>query len=96
MDAPITEMPSPAAAAGDVSQGYCIDISVLPDGSFKVSGPEPLEAEAAEDAGEAPGSEMGTDFDSIGAALKGVLDIIKQNPVGESADAQLEAGYASR
>lgn len=88
------ETPAPDAAAGDLSQGYCIEISVLPDGSYKVSGPEPLEAEAAEDQGEPAGYSAGEDYPSIGAALKGVLELIKQNPVGGDADSQMEAGYA--
>ena len=79
--------------AGDLSQGYCIELSVLPDGTFKVSGPEPLQEEAAEEQGEAPGSEAGEDFESIGEALKGVLTIIKQNPVGDSDQANFEAGF---
>lgn len=87
-------MPSPGAAAGDLSQGYCIEVSVLPDGTFKVSGPEPLAVEAAEEQGEA-GSEMGQDFDTIGDALKGVLAVIKDNPVGDDANAAMEAGYVA-
>lgn len=87
--------PAPGAPAGDLSQGYAIELSVLPDGTFKVSGPEPLAAEAAEEEGE-PGREMGQDFASIGEALKGVIMIVKENPVGEDANGQLEAGYGAR
>jgi hypothetical protein len=89
-----TATPSPASAGGDLSQGYCIEVSVLPDGTFKVSGPEPLQEEAAEEQGEEPGSEMGQDYDSIGGALKGVLTIVKDNPVGDSGQKAFEAGYA--
>lgn len=89
------ETAMPEETAGDMSQGYVIELSVLPDGTFKVSGPEPLEVEAAEEEG-APGSEMGEDFASIGDALKGVLMMIKQNPVGGDDQQQFEAGYASR
>ena len=84
---------APADAAADLTQGYCIEVSVLPDGTFKVSGPEPLAAEAAEEQGEA-GSEIGQDFDSIGGALKGVMDIVKANPVGDNEQANFEAGYS--
>ena len=87
--------PSPGAAAGDLSQGFCIEVSVLPDGSFKVSGPEPLAASAAEETGE-PASEMGDDYTSIGEALKAVLMIIKENPVGSDENAQVEAGFGAR
>ena len=92
-DMPMSDAETPAEG-GDLAQGYCIEISVLPDGSFKVSGPEALEVEAAADQGEAPYSEVGEDFTSIGEALKQVLTLIKQNPVGGEAQANFEAGYA--
>lgn len=94
--APAVDTPEPGDTpdgAEDLTQGYCIEISVLPDGSYKVSGPEPLPEEADEEKGE-PGAEQGDDYPSIGAALKGVLDIVKQNPVGGDADKQFGAGYA--
>ena len=86
-------MSPPADAAAPAEQaGYEISICVYGDGSFKVKGPEPLEDKA----GEGETEEAGETFDSIGAALKGVLDMIKSNPIGEDAGAQLEAGYGSR
>lgn len=85
--------PGEAEQGSDLAQGFCIEISVLPDGTYKVSGPEPLADEAAEEQGEA-GSELGQDFDSIGAALKQVLQVIKDNPLGDSDQANFEAGYA--
>jgi hypothetical protein len=93
---PLEPVAAPAAAAGDISQGYCIEISVLPDGQYKVSGPVSLEAKAADDEGDAYGSEVGEDFPTVGAALKHVLELIKQNPTGGDATQQLEAGYAAR
>lgn len=95
--APMPAEPAEAEAppmAGDMSQGYCLELSVLPDGTFKVSGPEPLKDEAAEEQGEAY-SEMGQDYDSIGAALKGVLEILKANPVGDSEQKQFDAGFSA-
>ena len=94
-------MPADDAAAGgdseDLTQGYVIEISCLPDGTYKVSGPEPLQEEAQEEQGETPDADdKGEDFDSIGAALKGVLQMIKDNPMGDNAQSQFEAGYASR
>lgn len=79
-------------AEGDLTQGYTIEVSCLPDGTYKVSGPEPLAVEAAEETG-APGSETGQDFDSIGAALKGIMDLIKQNPMGSDGQKAFEAGF---
>lgn len=83
------------SATPDLSQGYCVELSVLPDGTFKVSGPEPLETEAAEETGE-PGSEMGEDVRSVGEALKAILAIVKANPVAGDDNAQFQAGYDER
>lgn len=83
------------AESTDLSQGYCVELSVLPDGTFKVSGPEPLAEEAEEEQGE-PGSEMGQDFDGIAEALKGMLRIIKDNPVGKDEQADFNAGFQSQ
>jgi hypothetical protein len=80
------------SATPDLSQGYCVELSVLPDGTFKVSGPEPLEAEAAEETGEA-GSEMGEDVKTIGEALRKILEITKANPIAGDDQAQFEAGF---
>lgn len=81
-----TATPAPAAAAGDLSQGYCVKLYVLPTGSYGVGAPSALEA----------GEDYGEEFPTVGAALKGVLDVIKQNPTGDDAGQQLEAGYGAR
>ena len=75
-----------ADEAGDMSKGYCIELYVLPDGTFTVSGPEAMPT--------MKGMEGKETYDSIGAALKGVLELIKQNPIGGEAGEQFEAGYA--
>ena len=93
--APDDQAEGGAEEAGDLSQGYCLELSVLPDGTFKVSGPEPLAEEADEEQGEAAGSEAGQDFTSIGEALKAILSAIKANPVGGSDQSQFEAGYGA-
>lgn len=82
---------SPASAGGDLSAGYCVEVHVLPDGTFGVSGPEPLAQEAEE--GESPTGDQS--FPSIGEALKAVLGVIRDNPVGQDESAQVEAGYAA-
>lgn len=98
-------MPMPAGAMPDeeivpegrgLEAGYTIELSILPDGIFKVSGPEPLVVEAARDEGVPPRSEMGEDFTSVGEALKQILSVIKDNPVGDTDEAQFEAGYGAR
>ncbi len=82
----------PPEAPGDMSQGYTIEISVLPDGTFSVSS-EPLQAEATEETGE-PGSETGQSAKSIGDALKIVLDIYKNSGTASNEQADFMSGFA--
>ena len=77
------------AAKTDETEGYVIEIIVKADGSFAVS-KEELQAEAEEGPGEEAMS-----YDSLGQAMKAVMDIVKQNPVGESEQSQFDAGYAA-
>lgn len=87
----------PDAPAGDEagkSLAYCIELYVYADGTFRVaketSGQEKAEHEAT-------GTEEGAggqDYQSLGDALKGVLDLVKQNPVSGGAQSQFEAGLA--
>lgn len=73
----------------EMAEGYVIEIIVKADGSFAVS-KEELRAEAEEGPGEEAMS-----YDSLGQAMKAVMDIVKQNPVGESEQSQFDAGYAA-
>jgi hypothetical protein len=82
------DMAAPEMMMGD-EQGYVIEIIVKSDGTFAVS-KQALQQEAMEPSGEEPADS----FDSLGAAMKAVMDIVKSNPVGESAQAQFEAGYS--
>ena len=84
---------APGSAGGDLTQGYVIEVSVLPDGSFNVGDPEPLQEEAEEENGEET-SDSGQSYPSIGAALKQVLLLIQENPVSGNADAQFQAGFS--
>ena len=86
-----TDAPMDAAAPAEdmmAPQGYVIEIIVKADGTFAVS-KEMLQEEAMEETGKAPADT----FDNLGAALKAVMDMVKANPVGESDQAQFEAGY---
>lgn len=56
--------------------------------------PSMMEGEAAPVVGEGPAM-SGEPLPNIGQALKAVLKIVQDNPIGESAQAGFEAGYAS-
>ena len=90
----------------DLSAGYHVTLYVNADGTFNVKGPVPHEPEAPVSESETmPGepsmmegadpSEAGEPLPNIGAALKAVLQIVKDNPIGESEQQNFEAGYAS-
>jgi hypothetical protein len=68
-------------------EGFEICLYVTPEG-YRVEGPLPLEAEPqgseVQDEGPQP---------DLTQALKEVLAIIKENPLGDDATAQMEAGY---
>jgi len=64
-------------------QGYRIEISVYPDG-FTVEGPKPLPQEVDDEAERVP---------ELADALKHVVAITKDNPLGDNEAAQFDAGY---
>jgi hypothetical protein len=82
--------PDDESAEGESSLagGYCVELHVMPDGTFRVSGPEPLEQEAAE--GESP--DEGEPYQSIGEALKGILKVVRDNPPEQDEQAHFNAG----
>lgn len=74
----------------DFSQGYEICIEVTSTG-YKVEGPMPLKPEPqTEDPNQEQESEEVPDTAS---ALKHVLAIIKQHPIGDDAEGQMQAGF---
>lgn len=77
----------PESAPIPSKEGYEICLYVTPEG-YRVEGPLPLEAEPQ---GEAPEQEAASP--DLTEALKHVLAIIKENPLGDDAQAQMEAGY---
>ena len=85
-----------AAGAGDLSQGYVIEVTCKSDGTFVVTGPEPVQEEAVEEnAGGEGDMAEGEVLDSIGAALKEVLRITKENPMSGGEAENMEAGYGA-
>lgn len=68
-------------------EGYEICVYVTPEG-YRVEGPLPLEAEPQESAEPSEAS-----MPDLTDALKHVIAIIKENPLGDDANAQMEAGY---
>ena len=87
--APADDAGEGAETPGENKQGFVIEISCLPDGSFEVSS-SPLEEEAQEEGGD-PGSEAGKPAKSFGEALKIALQLYQND--GEDEDAQMAAGY---
>lgn len=81
----------------DYSQGYMICVNVSPTG-FTVEGPLPLAPEPqTEDLNhEQDHEEIDEEVPNVASALKHVLAIIKDHPLGEDAEAQMQAGYESR
>ena len=83
--------------------GYCVKLYVNADGTFNVEGPVPHEPEApASESETMPGDPSmmeseatGEPLPNIGQALKAVLKIVQDNPIGESEQQNFEAGYAS-
>lgn len=69
------------------SRGYCIEVYVKPDGTFSVSGPE-----YKEESEEEP-EEEGQSAESLPDLLKLVLQTIKENPVGDNASEEMQAGF---
>lgn len=81
------EPPTDSQESQDISQGYDIIIHVSHDG-YEVEGPMPT---APEPQGQEP-----QDVESspdIREAMRHVLAIIKDNPMGEEANKQFKSGY---
>ena len=78
---PAEEMPAEEAG------GYVIEIMVHTDGTFEVALGE-MKMEAGEPAGES--------FTDLGAALKAVMMMVKENPMGSSAQGQFDAGFKAK
>ena len=79
-------------AAPAPAGGYLIELYADADGTYRVEGPNPIEATV--DADESAGSVES--FPSVGAALKEVLRIVKENPAGGGEQEQFDAGYTQR
>lgn len=70
-----------------MAEGYVIEIMVKADGTFEVA-----KSDMKSEVEEAP-SEDTMSYDSLGQALKGVMDIIKNNPISASEQSQFDAGF---
>ena len=76
---------------GDYTQGFEICVRVTPQG-YQVLGPEPLEplVEAGED------TEEPATLPTIREALQAVMVLVRNHPLTDDENAQLEAGYQSK
>lgn len=79
---------------GGKTLAYCVEVYVYADGTFRVAKETKGQEEAEHEATGTEEGAGGRDFQSLGDALKGVLDIVKQNPVTGGAQSQFEAGLA--
>lgn len=84
--------PEAPEAPDDMSQGYVIEVSVLPDGTFTVD-TEPLQEEAQEENGE-PAEGPGKTYQSKGEVLKAVLDLINNNGQADDSNEQFQSGFS--
>lgn len=75
----------------DLTEGYCVKFYVWPDGSYSLGEPVPIDDEEY-DANEQSDGEHQTDLTS---ALKRLINIVKQHPVGSNDEEQFSAGYAA-
>lgn len=89
--APISQETSEEPNSNSLQEGYCIEITVTTDG-YRVSGPEPLPEESGEEQSE---PETGESFPTLANALKHVVLLVKENPVGADENAMMEAGHAA-
>lgn len=100
MQDPTAQAPAAPAAQEPAPQGYCIQICVMADGSFKVSkGDLPMDTDMSAgqpDTGMAPDGDQDADdgqtADNIGDALKLALDVYDKAGSQEGED-QFAAGF---
>jgi len=94
---PPGQMPEQSAGDdGGKTLAYCVELYVYTDGTYRVSKEDAGQEEAEHEATGTQEGKDGTDFDKLGDALGAILDMVKANPAGGDANAQLEAGYNSR
>lgn len=103
-DADMMMTESEDLAAGATAEGYLVEISVYNDGSYAVAKKDMLAQapEAADMIEDGIGAEIGEEamlggerLGSLSDALKAAMQIIKDSPVGMSAETQMEDGYGN-
>lgn len=73
----------------DTSQGFCIEISCLPDGTYNVS-VESLQSESAE-----PGESAGAQVSSFEEAIKAAISLYQKTSGGDDSS-EFEAGFSGK
>lgn len=71
-----------------MSRGYCIKVHVREDGTFHVVGPIRYKEEKEEHE-----DSLAQVAESLPDALKLILQTVRENPVGENAQADMDAGF---
>ena len=74
----------------DLSAGYCVKFYVYGDGSYGVG--EPTELDKEEQAEE---QDEDASIPDLTTSLKRLLNVVKAHPIGESDEAQFDAGFKS-
>lgn len=87
--------PEMDAPEDDMSQGYCIEICVLPDGTFTVDS-EPLPQESAEENAEGGQETPSAPLKDIGAAFKKALMIFQNQGKDVDEEAAFNEGASSK
>lgn len=89
MEEPEMELAEEKEAPTSFQEGYCIKITVKPDG-FMVSDPEPIN-ETSYESQDSDDSEVIPDKVTM---VKHLLHVLSENPIGADAEAQLQEGFA--
>lgn len=95
MDNPMQLQSNMSQEPGD-DLAYCIELYVFKNGTYRVSRESSGQEKAEHEATETQEGAGGQDYPNLGEALKGILDIVKSNPAGEDANAQMEAGFGGK
>lgn len=91
MKMPEMEEEQSEEVAQDSQEGYCIELYVKPGGTYSVQGPVYKEKPSDE----SEPHEQGESAESLPDAIKMILSIARENPVGRDDMGEMQAGFDS-